>query len=251
MKLTPLLLAALLSQGAMSARAATVESAATYELLNFSTWPGITAEWHDPEPFEDSQTDGTGTAETSATRGSVGAKAATSGRSSAAMDYATAQVISRDRLSLVNSGAYLAVFGGRILPHLSVAIAGNNDGQSLPEGMVGELANAVAALNVFLTIYKTDGTEVHSTYFNGSLELGFGETGTLQGTGGGINGLAFVSSLNPGERAELVFETSAISNAWHADALGEDLPPVPLPGGLALLPAGLAMLFGLRRRRAA
>jgi len=251
MKLTPLLIAALLSQMAVSARAATVESTATYELLNFSTWPGITAEWQDPDAFEDTQTDGTGTAETSAERANVGATAETSGRSSVAMDYATAQVISRDRLLLVNSGDYLAVFGGRILPHLSVEISGNNDGQSLPEGLFGELGSAVAALNVILTIFRTDGTEVQSTYFNGALELGFGETGTLQGTGGGINGLAFVGSLNPGERAELVFESSAISNAWHANALGEDLPPVPVPGGLALLPGGLATFFGLRRRRKA
>lgn len=256
MKPASILLAAVLAQFAASAGAATVQSAASYQLLNFSPVAGLTTKWLDPEPFEEVLVDGTGVGATTYQTGTVSADAATAGRSTAAMDHATAQVISRDRIALVNTLPWLATFGGRILPALMVSIAGNNDGQSTPEGLFGELATAVAAINIFLKIVRPDGTEVQNTLYNASLELGFGETGTKKGTGGGINGLAFASSLNPGETGELVFEISAISNAWHADPLVVPDPdpnpsPVPLPAGIALLPGALALLFARRRRAAA
>ena len=241
----------LLSGTCVAAQAATVESSASYALLHLGIDPALTTEWQAPEPFAETTQDGTGIAATGSATRSVSASAATSGRSDAPMDYATAQIVSRDRLSLTNTGRYQAVFGAHILPHLMVSITGNNDGQFLPEGLFGELGTATAALNIFLTIFRPDGSETRSTLFNAAFDLGFGETGTRQGTGGGAGGLTFASGILPGERAELVFEMSAGANAWHADPLSVPAPsPVPLPAGFLLLPGALALLFGLRRRTA-
>ncbi len=250
MKISSLLLAAVLAGTCMAAEAATVESASSYQLLNVSIDPGLSAKWLAPDPFAHTARDGSGTSATGSGARGVSATAATDGRSGVPMDYATALVISRDRLVLFNSGPYQAIFGAHILPRLMVSITGNNDGQSRPEGLSGELGTATAAINIFLTIFRPDGSESQSTLFNAAFDLGFGDVGTRQGTGGGINGLAFASGLLPGERAELTFEMSAGANAWHADPLADPVPsPVPLPAGIVLLPGALALLVGLRRRR--
>ncbi|WP_109468850.1 hypothetical protein [Albibacillus kandeliae] len=249
MKLTAIIVAAVLAQTGTLAKAATVSSTASYQLLSFSTSPWASDSWLVPDPFETRTEVGTGSASTDAMPKAVSANAATSGRSMLEMDHGSGQIISRDRLSITNTGTYMANFGGHVLPHLTVSILGNNDGELAPNGLFGELASAVSALNIYATIFHVDGSESMTTYYNSSLELGFGETGSKSGTGGGANGFSFVAGLNPGERAELVFEMSAISNAWHSDPEALEQPStVPLPAGFILLPGALGMLFGVRKR---
>lgn len=250
-RFTILAAAAALAQMAGSAGAATVNAQASYQLRNFTLGTGITGSWDRPTPLEETSFAGTGTASTTYQSGGVSASAATSGRSGVAMDFGNAQAIGRETLTLTNTGAFAATFGGGFLPSLFVSIIGNNDGELTPEGLLGELATAVAAVNIFQTIFRTDGTQVEKTLINATYDLGFGETGVQQGTGGGSGGWVFVSGLNPGERAELTFEISAIANAWHADEVitTPELPPVPLPAGIVLLPSAFAAIFGLRRRR--
>ncbi|WP_172332381.1 hypothetical protein [Mangrovicoccus sp. HB161399] len=251
MKPIHLLLGAACALAAPAAEAATVHAEASYEIKSLRSYT-VAPEVMPIVPYAETSQDGTGTAAADAVQGRVTADAATSGRSGVPMDYAHAQVISTERITFANGGSTLGTFYSAVTIGFSLSIEGNNDGQSLPEGMFGELGTARATVNAYLERILADGSVISGGNPVWTKEMLFNQTGSYDNPA--FVTTAMNANVNPGETVSIVFELSAYADAWHGDPLGGPVSgpsEVPLPGGLLLMPGGLAMLLGVRRLRTA